>query len=56
MSLFDLDKDVSERSDLAKQMPEKVAELKMAYEKWAKATVRKIPVPGQRSKKLKAED
>ncbi|MEO6739777.1 MAG: sulfatase-like hydrolase/transferase, partial [Chthoniobacteraceae bacterium] len=34
VSLFDLGKDVSEKSDLAKQMPEKVAELTKLHDAW----------------------
>ena len=34
VSLFDLGKDVSEKNDLAKQMPEKVAELTKLHDAW----------------------
>ena len=36
LKLFNLDEDASERNNLAEQMPEKVNELKMAYENWVK--------------------
>jgi arylsulfatase A-like enzyme len=34
LGLFDLSKDVSEANDLAKQMPEKVAELTKLHDAW----------------------
>lgn len=34
LGLFDLSKDTSEKSDLAKQMPEKVAELTKLHDAW----------------------
>jgi hypothetical protein len=34
ISLFDLSKDVSEANDLAKQLPEKVAELTKRHDAW----------------------
>jgi len=34
LELYDLEKDMTESSDLAAQNPEKVSELKLKYEKW----------------------
>lgn len=41
--LYDVAADRTELRNLATQMPEKVAELKAAYELWAKATGRVFP-------------
>lgn len=65
VSLFDLGKDVSEKNDLAKQMPEKVAELTKLHDGWlaemanpktAGAKRFGMPLPeGAKTKKPKAE-
>ena len=49
--LYDVEADRTELRDLAAEMPEKVAELEAAYERWAKATGRAIP--GVAKKKAK---
>ena len=42
-SLYDIEADRTELHDRATEMPEKVAELKADYTRWAKATGRAIP-------------
>ena len=65
VSLFDLGKDVSEKNDLAKQMPEKVAELTKLHDVWLAEMANPIgagakrfgmPLPeGAKTKKPKSE-
>lgn len=58
--LYDLAADRTELTNLAVQMPELVKELTSAYERWAKATGRRIPgadqpeTPGKKKKKAGA--
>ncbi len=53
--LYDVEADRTELHNLAAKMPEKVAELKTAYERWATATSRVIPGSGNNSKRTKDE-
>ncbi len=65
VSLFDLGKDVSEKNDLAKRMPEKVAELTRLHDDWLAGMANPMhggakrygmPVPaGDKARKPKAE-
>ena len=65
VSLFDLNKDVSEKNDLAKQMPEKVAELTKLHDAWlaemanpVNAGAKRFGMPlaeGAKTKKPKSE-
>lgn len=56
--LYDLAADRTELNDLAAKQPELVKELAAAYERWAKATDRRIPTeppPAAKAKKKKAD-
>jgi arylsulfatase A-like enzyme len=53
--LYDIEADRTELHNRSSQMPEKVVELKEAYERWAKATGRVIPGMGKKGKKGKTD-
>ncbi|MDZ4851164.1 MAG: arylsulfatase [Pirellulaceae bacterium] len=53
--LYDVEADRTELHNRADEMPERVAELKSAYEHWAKATGRPIPGTNKKSKKAKED-
>src|SRR5439155_158082 len=48
--LYDMEADRTELNDLAGRIPEKVKELGVAYEKWAKSTGRRLP--GEKGKSV----
>jgi arylsulfatase A-like enzyme len=52
LGLFDLSRDISESRDLAAAQPEKVKQLRTAWEQWRKAVIGDQPAPEVKIKKV----